>query len=232
MSNDWFPTREQDVVALAEVWDKLLADAAKRAAFGWDAAECAALRLKIGGFTQKRRDYKADDSSGKLLLKDEAKGVLKPAMRVFARGSIRFNDKMSPEDKLVMGIRPRDPNNTPKGEPRDLVDLMLSTIPTDHRVIAGFRVEGSKRRGKGPYHAVEVCFCVRGLGEPAPLGPDVDAEAWHSVAVTASPWEKSFLPSDAGKRLYITMRWENLSTGRSGEAGKGPWCGIVSIIIP
>jgi hypothetical protein len=37
--SDWVPTREQDLVDLAERWKARLSDAAKQAAFGWDATE-------------------------------------------------------------------------------------------------------------------------------------------------------------------------------------------------
>jgi hypothetical protein len=65
-NDDWFPSKEQDLVEMCEVWDEQLADAAKRTAFKWDPAVCSALQIKIGDFLQKWRDYKADDSSVKL----------------------------------------------------------------------------------------------------------------------------------------------------------------------
>jgi hypothetical protein len=228
-NNEWFPKKERDLVALAEVWDEQLADAAKRTAFGWEAAVCSALQLKIGDFTQKWRDYQADDSSAKLLLKDAAKGVLEPAMREFARGSVRFNDKMSPLDKVVMGIRAPAKRRPHRPKPKDLVGFRLSTLPSAHRVFADYFIAGSESRGKGEYHAVEARWWVRSLSEPAPL--DANAEGWHSAADTASPWEIGFDGADAGKRLYVAMRWENESTGED-ESGKGLWSDIQSIIIP
>jgi hypothetical protein len=92
-------------------------------------------------------------------------------------------------------------------------------------------VEFSLRTDPGDYHAAEGRYWIRALNEPAPL--DANEEGWHSIAATATPWEKSFPGADAGKRLYIAMRWENESTGKEdGEKGKGPWSPIQSIIIP
>jgi hypothetical protein len=110
-----------------------------------------------------------------------------------------------------------------------LVGFRLRTVPSAHRVIGDFFIAGSEHRGKGPYHAVETRFWVRGLNEPAPL--DADEVGWQSEADTASPWEHGFDGADAGKRLYVAMRWENESTGEDDE-GKGLWSEIQSIIIP
>jgi hypothetical protein len=155
--------------------------------------------------------------------------AVKAVMRDFANTSIRYNKEMRDTDKLTVGIRPVDHNRSPKPNPTDLVEAEISTVPTDHRVVVAFHIAGSKSRGKGPYHAAEIRYWVRPLSDPAPL--DANEEGWHSVADTASPWEHSFPGADAGKRLYIVMRWENEATGE-GEEGKGPWSEIMSVIIP
>jgi hypothetical protein len=45
--SDWVPTREQDLVDLAEEWKAGLSDTAKITAFGWDQTECAEVVGKI-----------------------------------------------------------------------------------------------------------------------------------------------------------------------------------------
>jgi hypothetical protein len=110
------------------------------------------------------------------------------------------------------------------------VEFSLRSDHGDHRVISEFHIAGSEHRGKGPYHAAEGRYWVRGLDEPAPL--DAEEEGWRSMSSTATPWSKRFPGVDAGKRLYIAMRWENRSTGKGGAHGKGPWSEIQSIIIP
>jgi hypothetical protein len=49
---------------------------------------------------------------------------------------------MSDADKLILGIRPRDNTQTSKDDPADLVAFSLRTIPSDHRIIADFHIEG------------------------------------------------------------------------------------------
>ena len=45
--SDWLPTREQDLVDLAEKWKAGLSDTAKITAFGWNQTECAEAVGKI-----------------------------------------------------------------------------------------------------------------------------------------------------------------------------------------
>jgi hypothetical protein len=137
---------------------------------------------------------------------------------------------MTAEEKLAMGIVPESHSHGPKPKPTELVEFEISTVPTDHRIIARFRISGSKRWGKGPYHAAEIRYWLRSLSDPAPL--DANEEGWHSVADTASPWEKTFPGADAGKRLYILMRWENNAAGEDDDAGKGPWSIMQNVLVP
>jgi hypothetical protein len=227
MSSGWIPDREQDLVDLLAIWDETLNDSAKVTAYGWTSTECAKVKSKIGEFTAARAEYLADKSPTKRLAKDNAKEAIKAAMRYFADRFIRFNDKMTEEEKLAMGIHPKDTTHTPKPDPTDLVEFELSTIPSDHRIIAKYHIAGHQSRGKGTYHAAEICYQVRPLTEAPP--PNTEGDGWHSQADTASPWEKSF-PDDKGKCLYIAMRWENAAT--QGDRGKGPWSAIESIVVP
>jgi hypothetical protein len=159
------------LVELATVWDTWLSDAAKQTAYGWAAAKCAAVVLKIGTYFEKRAAYLEDKTKAKCLAKNNALKAAKAAMRVFANDAVRFNDLITPEDKLILGIGPQDTTGTPGGEICDLVNFILTTIPTDHRVIADFRVAGSDHRGKGPYHAVEVCYLRARPRRARPPGP-------------------------------------------------------------
>jgi hypothetical protein len=128
---------------------------------------------------------------------------------------------------VLLGFSVPDSTHSPMPDPKDLVEFEISTVPSDHRIIAHFHIAGSASHGKGHYHAAEIRFWVRELTAPAPL--DADDEGWRSEADTHSPWEKSFPGADAGKRLYILMRWENSTTGTK---GKGPWSAIANLIIP
>jgi hypothetical protein len=227
---DWIPHGEQDLVDLIHQWNFILPDTEKQTAFGWDADECSAVLLKLADYLNARTEYKAVPTSGNWLAKDEAKWTAVHAMRSFSNSSVRFNTKMTAADKLLLGVHTPDTTPTPKPTPTDYVDFEISTLLSDHRVIAKYRIRGSTKRGKGPYHAVEIRYYVRALDAAAPL--DANEEGWHSESNTASPWLKTFPGTDAGKRLYLVMRWVNSASSGTKTSGKGPWSEIVGIIIP
>ncbi|MDR3046639.1 MAG: hypothetical protein LBU51_03370, partial [Bacteroidales bacterium] len=85
--SDWIPSREQDLVDLAEKWTATLADTAKQTAFGWVATECTATVGKITAFLTARSAYEADNSTEKRIAKDEAKEDAVDEMRDFANSS-------------------------------------------------------------------------------------------------------------------------------------------------
>jgi hypothetical protein len=227
---DWIPRRELDLVDLIAQWIAALSNTAKQAAFGWDTDKCAFVLLKLEDFLNARREYKIHHTPGKWITKDDAKREAVKAMRSFNNSSVRFNQKMEEEDKLSLGVHESDTKPTPKPDPTDLVDVQFSTLPSDHHVIAKYRIAGSTKRGKGSYHAAEIRYWVQALDAAAPVGADYDG--WRSVVNTASPWENVFPGADAGKRLYVIMRWTNAATRGKDNRGKGPWSAITNIIIP
>jgi hypothetical protein len=232
MSSDWLPKKEAELVKLMRTWDTALASSANRTAFGWDPTKCANVQAAMDKYITAVDDYTKDDSSKNALAKEDERTTSIAAMRAFAASDIRVNDKMADTDKLAMGVRlPKKRSRARKPKPKDLVAFRFKTVPGAHRVIVEFWIEGMEgvSKGKGEYHAAEVLYCVRAVNDPPPK--DVNEEGWHSVADTASPWAKTFNAADAGKVLYVTMRWENYSTGEDDE-GKGQWCDIRSVIIP
>jgi hypothetical protein len=212
-----------------KIWGVILGDAAKRTLFGWEAVACGAVVSRITDFLDALEAYELDNSSRNRLLKNEAMAAAKASMQDFANSFVRFNKKMSEADKEDLGVHTRDPHNTPKPKPTDLVEFEFSTVPSDHRIIAKFRIAGATGRGKGRYHGVEIRYWILPLDAPPPASAVV--AGWHSVADTASPWEHTFDGIDEiGKRLFVMMRWENDST--DDENGKGPWSAIEGVIIP
>jgi hypothetical protein len=115
------------------------------------------------------------------------------------------------------------------------VVFTLDTLPSNHEVIGKFQRRGRKSKSKGKHHAVEVRTWTLPIGAPPPA--NADAPGWKSYADTASPWKMSFKNAeDIGKRLYVSMRWEEGSVSSDDEdgdgKGKGPWSPIQDIVIP
>jgi hypothetical protein len=231
-SGNWIPAKEQDLVDLLAHWETYLSDPAKIAAFGWDAAKCSDVLAKIGDFLAARAEYEANKTPANRLMKDEKRKILEAAMRAFANAYIRYNDKMTDADKLVVGIAPSSHSHSPKPKPTDHVAFTLSVDAQSHSVRGDFRIMDSERKNKGPYHGVEVRIWVL----PLDAAPPVIAEhpGWRSYVDTATPWEHTFTDAaDIGKRLYVTMRWENASVGKNidDDASKGPWSAIQNVVI-
>jgi hypothetical protein len=228
-TGDWIPTREQDLDDLLVKWDECLSNSAKRTKYGWDTPTCADLILQIGDYQNAREEYKADDSSAHLIVKNNKKEIVIAAMRRFASSSIRFNPRMTEEEKLDLGVQERDSHNTPQPTPTDHVEFSLRLDVQSHTVWVDYHIAGSKSHSKGRYHGVEVRYWVLPLDAP----PLVTAEdpSWRSEVDTSTPWSHTFTTPEIGQRVYIVLRWENSSVGTDQAAGKGPWSLIQSIVI-
>ncbi|MDR2552400.1 MAG: hypothetical protein LBD31_04435 [Treponema sp.] len=219
-NGDWLPSREQDLVDLAQKWAAGLADSAKITAFGWKQPEAAEALAQVGAFLTARTAYEDVDSTANRMAKDEAKDAAKGAMRDFANANIRFNKQMADEDKLVYGIRPPDRTATPAGEPESFPEAEPDTSIIRQLTIH-FWDSATKKRGK-PHgvHGAEIRWA---LLDHAPVSVD---ELINSDFDTASPFTLKFDEGRRGQRVYFCLRWES-TTNR-----KGPFGEIGSAIIP
>jgi hypothetical protein len=165
MSNDWIPGVEAVLALFLTKWKTWLSDAAKRAAYGWDAAECEALIALIDEFLDALTAYQAYNSSGKLLAKNSAKKAVLAAVRVFANTSVRFNTKMTEAEKAELGIH-RD--NTPTTHPVPTAKPEVDAAPSGqgrHTVTA---INPATQSKKKPLLVKGVAFAhrVRTAAEP------------------------------------------------------------------
>ena len=72
MSNDWLPSREQDLVDLCQKWKSGMEDPAKAAALGWNQTGVTAALGTGDAFLTARAAYEAENSTAKRIAKDEA----------------------------------------------------------------------------------------------------------------------------------------------------------------
>jgi hypothetical protein len=125
---------------------------------------------KIDTFLAAWDTYSDDNSTGKRLAKDETRDATKAAMRDFANTSIRFNKRMTDEQKLYYGVRPADKTNT-AGEPETFPEVEANTSvirqhPADHDSLLGQRDEEAS---EAPRHTRRGDMLGR-AGPPARLG--------------------------------------------------------------
>jgi hypothetical protein len=217
---DWLPTREQDLVEVAEKWQAGLSDPAKIAAFGWDQPECAGVEGSITAFLTARAAYETVNSTGNRVAKDEAKGEMTDAMRDFANSSIRFNKKMRDEDKLVYGIHPADTTPTYHGTPTSQPDTEVENTRNHYehllRAINHERGDHSK-----PADAYGVRYAWQVGGEKPASGADLpkskfNRKTHHVVQHTEA---------DKGKMVYYATCYEN------SRGDTGPWAPVEEAII-
>jgi hypothetical protein len=144
-----------------------------------------------------------------------------------------FYLKPFPETALAaLGLLPHDKTHTPTPKPTRYVSFEIVVHVEDHRLVFDFWITGSESKSKEPYHGAE--FRIWLLPPDAPEPATADAPGWESYASTGTPWQKTFKEDAIGKRLWIAARWENKSTGKSGDAddGKGPWSAFKSVMVP
>jgi hypothetical protein len=152
--------------------------------------------------------------------KNRARAALDAEGRSFINEYIRNSSKVSPEDKLAVGLHERakprhimPPHTVPVLDPR---------AGNPRQVEVPYRDAGSERRGKpDDVHGVEVRWAIL---DHEPKGVE---ELIHSAFDTHSPLILTFDEADRGKRVYMAGCWE---IEREGE--KGPMGEIVSCFIP
>jgi hypothetical protein len=152
--------------------------------------------------------------------KNRAKDTLEKAARSFINEYIRNSSRVSPEDKLAVGVHERSkphhivpPHSVPVLDPR---------AGNPRQIEVFYRDANSGSRGKPEnVHGIEVRWAILDH-EPTSV-----AELIHSIFDTRSPLILTFDEADRGKRVYMAGCWE---IEREGE--KGPMGEIVSAFIP
>jgi hypothetical protein len=216
--NDWFPSKELEMLALIGVWDPILANAAKRTAYGWDPTDCAATQAAMEEFKTAWQDYKDFDTSKNLSKKKAAKKKAAASMRDFAATHIRPNKKMPPEEKEAMGVRTTDTILTPGSDVTEGMNMSSENdrLTDSHIQYIHYKRFGVLSKAKYPYYQAIFQICIRNPGEGEPNIQD-DSMWSQDITNMASPFRIQHNPDDSGKDCWYRARWQ----AKSGK--KGPW---------
>jgi hypothetical protein len=195
-------------------------DPAKRTAFGWDAAECSEVLGKIGDFETARVDYQNNKTHGKWLTKDEKKKAMDAAVRAFANSSIRFNGKMTAEEKEYLGIRLRDTIATPV--PAPTLQPVTVAVPSGSRKHTVTAINPETHNKKRPPFVKGVAFAhkLRQPDEPKAVAKEMPS-VFRKDTVIDFTWEEA----DIGKVADYATAYENEGTER------GNWSNVVSVLV-
>ncbi|MDR1455569.1 MAG: hypothetical protein LBJ01_07960, partial [Tannerella sp.] len=151
---------------------------------------------------------------------DKATAVSK-ATRDFVNANLRYNDTVTNDDRIQLGLTVPDDEPTEEGEIETMpvVDFIDTTVI--RRVVLHFKDMFGKSRAKpSGVHGAEIRWAIL-AGPPKSMD-----ELIHSEFSTRSHCALTF---DEGQRsliLFASLRWEN-NRGR-----KGPWSEIYSAVIP
>jgi hypothetical protein len=219
-TSDWIPTKEQDVVDLVETWKTVLGDTAKVVAFGWNQVEVTEVLSKITGFTDARAAFKADNSSAKRIVKDEAKEMVVDTLRDFANSDVRFNKNMSDADKLQLGVRLRDGTPTHHQPPTSQPDTVVENSGNhfEHRVRAVHHSTGNANK---PADVYGVRYAWQVGGEKPATGADLPKTQFSRRTVMVI----THTEADKAKTVYYATCYEN------GKGDMGPWSPIEEAVI-
>ena len=218
MRTDYIPTGDEAFLDWAK---NLLAYTASHAA-AWGIAEgkLTALQALAAAYTEKLAAAQ-DPNRGKadVLAKNEARDALKAALRPFVKAHLAYNEEVSDEDKVELGLPLHNNKPSPVPPPSTHPEFDIGTAEL-RQLSVRFWDAGSTRRGKpAGVHGAEIRWDFHDA-PPANI-----EELGKSEFDTASPHTLRFDESDRGKRVYICVQWEN----NKGE--KGPWSEIVEAVI-
>jgi hypothetical protein len=191
------------------------------ARLGLDATRVAALRAEIETYRTActRADSPNAGKADRLDRREKAKSVSK-SVRHYVNVALRYNENMTDEDRVRLGLTVPDTTATPETAPDEFPE-----IETDTSVIrrVGCRFLNREHRvAKPPHvHGVELRWGFVPDGETPSL-----AHLPNSSFSTRAAMKMDFTDEERGRRLGLCARYEN-NTG-----AKGPFSPIVTVFIP
>jgi hypothetical protein len=213
-NTDWIPSSEDSLIKLMAVWSTKLSNSATQTAYGWVATECTATVATITAFNTAYTAYHTTPTPPNRLAKDEAKKTAIAAMRKFAAERIRNNSKMTPPQRLELGIPIHDAEPTPVPVPAigpAARAEITSAVPGRVRV----HYLGSKPYG---VDRIEIAWL---LSETPIDNPHLLP---NKETFSRNPWEHDF-SDDRGKKMYYALRYLT-------KEGDSPWSVVQEVIVP
>jgi hypothetical protein len=151
--------------------------------------------------------------------KEKAKAANK-TVRHYVNVSLRFNENLTDEDRVQLGLTVPDTTPTAEPVPDEYPEIEVNTS-TLRRVVCTF-LNREHRAAKPPHvHGTELRSGFIPEGEEPSL-----EHLTESSFSTRSTMTMDFADKDRGRRLGLCARYEN-NTG-----GKGPYGPIIIVFIP
>jgi hypothetical protein len=153
--------------------------------------------------------------------KNKAETALKDAFKSYGNEYIKYNHRVSDEDKSLAGFHVNKKTHTPV--PRPATKPVITADTRNAREVRlSFMEKGAKRMGKP--RLIDACVIRWVISDHMPT--DI-SELVNIETITKSPFTLKFKESDRGKRLYFVACWQ-IERGRI----EGPMTDIEFVIIP
>ncbi|MDR2040848.1 MAG: hypothetical protein LBP98_00830, partial [Tannerella sp.] len=152
--------------------------------------------------------------------KEKAEAVSK-AVRNFVNAFLRYNENVTDEDRVNLGITVPDTTPTTPREPETMPVVTLIDSSVIMRLTLHYKDSMSMSRAK-PHgvHGIEIRWAIL---DGAPV---TTADLVNSEFGTRASHTFIFEENQRGKTVWFRLRWEN------NRGQKGPWSELYSAIIP
>ena len=189
--------------------------------FGISEAALADLNVQIEAFrlAHEKVEHPNAGKTDRLDRKEKA-AVVSKTVRNFVNTHLRYNEAVSNEDRMELGLNIPDTHPTPTPPPATY-PVLFADISIILRVTLNIRDMDKLSRGKpAGVHGCEIRWAI--LDAP-PAQTDALTHSAFSVKATHT---FEFEEHQRGQRLYFRGRWE------SNRGEKGPWGEIGNTVIP
>jgi hypothetical protein len=190
--------------------------------FGISSSKITPLQTKANEFqaSQTKAEHPNAGKADRLNRKEKAEAVSK-AVRSFVNANLRFNEAVTDEDRVNMGLTVPDTIPTPSRDPNTIPVVIKTDSSVIMRIKLQYKDSGSEARGlPDDVHGAEIRSAI--LEEP----PKSTDELIHSDFSTRSSYTFVFDEQQRGKTVWFRLRWENM------RGHKGPWSELYSAIVP
>ncbi|MDR1722602.1 MAG: hypothetical protein LBR84_01530 [Tannerella sp.] len=223
MSTDYIPHSYDGLAIWLNNFTAFVSDQANMTRLGIAADKINALLLSANQFIAA--NTAADEpnaGSADLLVRSEAASAATNAVRYFVNSQLRYNDAVTDQDRVNMGLTVPDHEPTPAPVPVTW-PVTTAKLPSEGIIeihyVDSASPEGHRAKPAG-VHGAEIRHAI--LTSP----PTSDADLINSDFSTRSPHRFTYNLSQRGQTVYFRLRWENT------RGQKGPWAPIVSAIVP
>jgi hypothetical protein len=155
-----------------------------------------------------------------VLEKNEARDILKTAVRKYVKEFLEYNSLISDDDRKRMGLPVHDPNPTPVPDPDTIPEAAVKVIAPGALELHVIDSKSGKKAKPAGVHGFEVGWVI------SDTPPTKREQLMHSSFSTKTPLRMVFDIDDRGKTLYFSLRWENT------RGVKGLWSEIINTIVP